>query len=70
MRTSKQYAPVWMMLFSTATAVARKVGERYLLQKEWTLSWKDVQTAAVGAVVGYVLFRTRHGNKKHGILTR
>ncbi len=70
MRKSKKYAPVWIALFSSGTALARLVGERYILKREWTLSWKDVQTALMGAAAGYIIFRLRQGNKQHGVLTR
>lgn len=58
------------MLFSAGTAVARVVGERYLLDKEWTLSWRDAKTALMGAVAGYAIFRMRRGNREAGMLTR
>lgn len=70
MRNSKQYAPVWVMLFSTGAALARVAGERYLLQREWHLSWKDASTAFLGAAAGYAIFRMRHGNQRPGVFTR
>lgn len=69
-QAKRRYAPLWISLFSTATAVARVVGERYLLQREWRLKWSDLLTAAVGAFVGYVVFRRRHGNEVEGMFTR
>ena len=70
MKESKHYAPVWVMLFSTGAALARLAGERYLLQREWRLSWKDASTAVLGAAAGYIVFRMRHGNERSGLLTR
>lgn len=70
MNESKHYAPVWVMLFSTGTALARLAGERYLLHREWKLSWKDAGTAVLGAAAGYIVFRMRHGNKRAGVFTR
>lgn len=70
MKNSRKYAPLWIALFSSATAVARIVGERYILQREWTLSWKDAQTALLGAAAGYAVFRLRRGNEQKGALTR
>lgn len=64
------YAPVWIALFSSATAVSRALGERILLKREWKLRPKDFVTAAIGAGVGYVLFRKRRGNKMKGLFTR
>ena len=65
-----KYAPVWAVLFSTGAALFKKTGERYLLQREWDVSWSDVGTAAIGALVGYGSFRYHFGNKTDGLLTR
>ena len=70
MKSSKRYAPLFIMAFSTGTALARKVGERVLLERKWRLDWNDVSTALIGAAVGYAIFRVRHGNETEGILTR
>lgn len=70
MKNSKEYAPVWIMLFSSGAALARLVGERYLLKREWTLSWRDGQTALLGAAAGYLVFRFRRGNVRPGVMTR
>lgn len=66
----RRYAPLWISLFSSAAALARVVGGRYLVGREWKFEWKDVATAVAGAAIGYAIFRGRHGNKTSGRLTR
>lgn len=63
-------APVWVVLFSTGTTLAKQAGERYLLERKWQLKWSDVGTALSGALFGYVSFRLLHGNKTEGVATR
>lgn len=70
MKSSKKYAPVWVMLFSAGTTLTRMLGQRFVLEREWNLSWKDVRSALTGAVVGYVAFRLRYGNEEEGSFTR
>ncbi len=65
-----KYSPVWVLLFSTSAALFKKVGERYLLERDWKVTWSDVGTAAAGAAIGYGTFRYKYGNKTEGALTR
>ena len=58
------------MLFSAGTTLTRMIGQRFVLKREWSLSWKDVRSALTGAVVGYVAFRLRYGDEKEGVFTR
>lgn len=59
----KAYAPVWVALFSTGATLFRAVGERYLLKRQWQITWSDVGMAAGGALLGYVTFRYKHGQR-------
>lgn len=70
MKTTKKYAPVWVLVFSAGTTLLRMVGQRLIVREEWELSWKDLRSALTGAIVGYAAFRMRHGNKEKGVLTR
>lgn len=67
---TRKYAPLWVLLFSAGTTLTRMVGQRFVLQREWDVSWKDVRAALTGAAVGYAAFRLRYGNEKEGIFTR
>lgn len=58
-----KYAPVWAVLFATGATVAKSVGTHYILRREWNFKLGDAATAFGGAVLGYVAFRARYGNK-------
>ena len=58
-----KYAPVWAVLFATGATVAKSVGTHYILRREWSFKWADAGTALGGAVLGYLAFRARYGNK-------
>ena len=61
-RDVKTYAPIWVILFSTFATLLKSSGQRYLTRNRVKLTWKDVATAAVGAVLGYVTFRMKQGD--------
>lgn len=65
-----EYAPAWVILFSAGMAVAKKAGSNYILKRDPEFGWSDVGTALTGAVMGYALFRLRHGRKHDHVLKR
>ena len=66
-----KYAPVWAVLFATGATVAKSVGTHYILKREVNFKLGDLATAFGGAVLGYVAFRARYGNKdESSALTR
>jgi hypothetical protein len=59
-----------MMMFSTGAALGKVAVERYLMRRVWKLSWKDGMMAFGGALLGYITYRVRYGNKSDNPLTR
>ena len=57
-----RYAPLWSVLFAATATLAKGVGQHYILKRKWQIKGSDVATALVGAVVGYVSFRAKHGD--------
>ncbi len=64
------FAPVWVIGFSVGVALVKSVGERYLVERSWKINRHDVLTALGGALLGYISFRWKHGNRTEGVLTR
>lgn len=63
---ARKYAPLWAMAFAAGATLLKSTGTTYILKREWQLSWSDVAAAVGGAVVGYGIFRVRHGNRDEG----
>ncbi|GAB5520563.1 MAG: hypothetical protein RhofKO_28140 [Rhodothermales bacterium] len=61
-REVRKYAPIWVILFSTFATLLKSSGQRYLTRSRVKLTWKDLATAVVGAVLGYVTFRMKQGD--------
>ena len=59
---SWKYAPLWAVLFATVATLGKSLGQRYILKRTWDFKASDVATAAVGAVLGYLSFRFKHGD--------
>ena len=59
-----KYAPVWAVLFAASASLLKRLGTQYILKREVDFKWADAGTALVGAVIGYVTFRMRFGEKK------
>ncbi len=58
--TRRNRALLSATLFAVSTTLVRKLGARYVMDREARLSWSDLGVALVTGAVGYVSFRNRY----------
>lgn len=68
--TLKEYAPLFAIGFTALASLTKSTSQRYLVKRRFRLTWSDLGTALLAAVVGYVGFRLKQGNAGGAWYTR